>query len=515
MGIVDRVKNIFGFTIDENPKPHLNSPVTPIPDDGSAIVESVGSNISGYWGGVLDLDIAIKSENDLIRRYREIVQYPDCTSAVENIVNEAIIVEDLKSAVSIHLDELDYLSPKVKDRFVFEFKKILKLLRFDDLGHDMFRKWYIDGRIYFQILIDPDQPEAGIQELRPIDPRKIKKVKDVQKQVDPATGVNQIIDSVEYFIYNDKGLTENSSEGIKMSLDSIISVGSGLIDSNSGMMLSYLHNSIKPVNQLKMMEDSIVIYRMNRSTERRVFYVDVGNMSKIKADQYLQEFMARFRNRLNYDATTGEIQNQKKHQAMVEDYWIPRRGESKSTEIDTLARGEALDHLEDIEYFQKKLYQALRVPLTRLIPNDNFSLGRPTEITRDEVLFSKFIHRLRKKFSDLFNQALKIQLISMNVIRAEEWDIIGPDIKYKYQEDNQFAEFKKEELMQGRINTLNGIMPYVGTFFSIPYIYKNVLFMSEEEMEEMQGEIQAMAAQHQQMRDAMNGGEEEPKSKEK
>jgi len=477
---------LFGFEIKRKKDKELPSVVVPSSDDGSTVVNSAG----GYFGMVLDLDALIKSENDLIKKYREVAQYPDCDAAVEDIVNEAIISEDNKSPVNIVLDHVK-LSTNIKNKIQEEFAQVLKLLKFEDRCNEMFRSWYVDGRLYYHILIDLEKPKNGIVELRYIDPRKIRKIKEIVKE--RAKNGAEVVKGVEeYYLYNDKGITEGRTQGIRLSLDSVIFIPSGLTDGNSGMTLSHLHKAIKPVNQLKMIEDSLVIYRITRAPERRVFYIDVGNLPKLKAEQYVNDIMNKFKNKVVYDATTGEVRDDRKHLSMLEDFWMPRREGGKGTEITTLQGGQSLANIEDVNYFQNKLYQALSVPVTRLRQDTGFTLGKASEITRDEVKFSKFINRLRKKFSKLFLDTLRVQLIAKSIISPDDWEEMDLEqsIKFDFMKDNFFAELKGTEILQGRLNMLQAIEPYVGKYYSVAYIRKHVLHQSEEEMEEIDKQVE-------------------------
>jgi hypothetical protein len=476
---------IFGFELKKKkPEKDLGSVVTPTPDDGSTVVSSAAAS---YYGMVVDLEGVVKNENDLIRRYREVSQYPDCDAAIEDIVNESIVVDDNEKPVQLVMDDLK-ISDGIKKKIRDEFDEILKLYKFDEKGHDIFRSWYIDGRSYYHILIDPARPKDGIVELRYIDPRKIRKIKNVKKEKNQK-GVEVTTTTDEYYLYNDKGITQATTQGVKLSTDSVIYVTSGLLDSNTNMVLSHLHKAIKPVNQLKMIEDSLVIYRISRAPERRIFYIDVGNLPKLKAEQYVNDIMNKFRNKVVYDAATGEVRDDRKHMSLMEDFWMPRREGGKGTEITTLPGGQNLGDIADINYFQTKLYNSLNVPISRLQPQQGFSLGRSTEITRDEVKFNKFITRLRKKFSHLFAEALRVQLVAKNIIRPEEWDEMWQDIRFEYQMDNHFAELKDNEILQQRINALQLIEPYVGKYYSVEYVRRNVLMQTEEEVKEIDSQI--------------------------
>lgn len=475
---------LFGFEIKrKEPMKDVGSVVSPSSDDGSTVVNSAAA----YYGMVMDVEGIVKNENDLIRRYREISQYADTDSAIEDIVNEAIIAEE--ETIKLSLDKLK-LSDSIKKKIQDEFVNVLRLLKFSDRGHDLFRSWYIDGRLYFHILIDPDNLKQGIVELRYVDPRKIRRIKNITKERNDK-GVEVVKSVEEYYLYNDKGITEQTTQGVKLSLDSVVFCPSGLLDSNTGMMLSYLHKAIKPVNQLKMIEDAVVIYRISRAPERRVFYVDVGNLPKLKAEQYVNDIMNKFRNKIVYDATTGEVRDDRRHLSMMEDFWMPRREGGKGTEITTLPGGQNLGDIQDIQYFQQKLYQALNVPMSRLQQSQGFSLGRSTEITRDEIKFSKFIARLRKKFSSLFADTLRVQLIAKGIIRADEWDDISQGINFIFDTDNHFTELKDNEILAQRLQMLQQVEPYVGRFYSSTWVRKNILQQTEEDIKEMDSEMEA------------------------
>ena len=477
--------NVFGFEIKrkKSAQQEQGSIVAPSPDDGSTVVNSAAA----YYGLVVDLDTSAKNENDLIRRYREAASYSDCDAAVEDIVNEAIVADSNTPPVSVDLEDVK-LSDSIKTKISNEFEEILKLYKFDHKGHDMFRQWYVDGRMFYHVVIDEKNPRNGIVELRNIDPRKIRKIKDVKKEKNPQ-GVEIVKVVNEYYIYNDKGINENTSQGVKLSIDSVIMSMSGLVDSSTGTIISYLHKAIKPTNQLKMMEDALVIYRISRAPERRIFYIDVGTLPKQRAEQYVNDIMNKFRNKVVYDATTGEVRDNRQHLSMMEDFWMPRREGGKGTEITTLPGGQTLGQIEDIQYFQTKLYQALNVPISRLQPQQNFSLGRASEITREEIKFNKFIERIRKRFSTIFKDALKIQLVSKGIMRIEEWEDIENNIRFDYQRDNHFTELKNAEIMNNRVALLQNIDPYVGKYYSNNWIRKNVLMMSEEDIKEIDQEM--------------------------
>ena len=476
---------LFGFKFERAKDTKSQEKFTvPANDDGT--VEIAGG---GFFGQVLDTDGRERSEVDLIRRYREISQQPECDSAIEDIVNEAIVSNEKDMAVAIELDRLKY-TKGIKDKIRAEFSTILSLLDFDVKGHDIFRRWYIDGRIFYHKVIDKKNPKKGIVEVRYIDPKKIRKVRQIDKDVKSGTSLEMVTGVTDFFLYNDKGLNSGAlSEGLKITDDSITYVPSGLIDQNKGHVLSHLQKAIKPVNQLRMIEDSVVIYRISRAPERRIFYIDVGNLPKIKAEQYLKDVMNRYRNKLVYDASTGEIRDDRNHMSMLEDFWLPRREGGRGTEISTLPGGANLGEIEDIKYFQNKLYRSLNVPVSRMEAENNFSLGRSTEITRDELKFTKFIGRLRKRFTPIFTDMLKSQLILKGIITLEDWDNMKEHIQYDFLQDGHFAELKNAELMQDRMNNLQTIESYIGTFYSKEWVQKNVLNMSDGEIEEMQKQI--------------------------
>ena len=392
----------------------------------------------------------------------------------------------------MRLDRLEY-SSKVKKRINEEFDRVLQLLDFNIKGHDIFRRWYVDGRIYYHKVIDKKEPRKGIKELRYIDPRKIKKVREVIKdRPDPVTGIDKQKQTLEYYLYNEK-VVDNSAtpqSALKITTDSIAFCPSGLVDQTKGSVLSYLHKAIKPVNQLRMIEDALVIYRISRAPERRIFYIDVGNLPKIKAEQYLKDVMSRYRNKLVYDASTGEIRDDRNHMSMLEDFWLPRREGGRGTEITTLPGGSNLGEIEDIVYFQRKLYRSLNVPMSRMEAEQNFSIGRSTEITRDELKFSKFVQRLRKKFSALFHDVLRTQLVLTGVIAEEEWDKIKEHIQYDFLQDGHFAELRDAEILRERIDMLGQVEPYVGNFFSKSWVRKNILHQTQQEIEEIETEIE-------------------------
>ena len=471
----------FGFEIKRKEK-ELGAVTPPATDDGTYDISG-----GGFYSTILDTDGRSRTEDDLIRRYRDIAIQPECDSAIEDIVSEAIASDERDMCVSVVLDNLQ-VSATIKKRIKEEFERILQLLDFNNKAHDIFRRWYVDGRIFYHKVIDSQNPRKGIQQLRYIDPRKIKKVREVQ------TGKKGQVDVVkkfkEFYIYNQHGhQVNNTSTGVKLTFDSIAYCPSGLIDMHKGTVLSYLNKAIKPVNQLRMIEDSVVIYRISRAPERRIFYIDVGNLPKIKAEQYLKDVMNRYRNKLVYDASTGEIRDDRNHMSMLEDFWLPRREGGRGTEITTLPGGANLGEIDDITYFQRKLYRSLNVPISRLEAEQNFSLGRSTEITRDELKFTKFVGKLRKKFSVIFNDLLKTQLILTGVIAEEEWKSMSEHIQFDFLQDNNFTELKNAELLKERLEMLSQVENYVGTYFSKEWIKKNVLHLTDDEIGEMQKQM--------------------------
>ena len=471
----------FGFEIKRKEK-ELGAVTPPATDDGTYDISG-----GGFYSTILDTDGRSRTEDDLIRRYRDIAIQPECDSAIEDIVSEAIASDERDMCVSIALDNLQ-VSATIKKRIKEEFERILQLLDFNNKAHDIFRRWYVDGRIFYHKVIDSQNPRKGIQQLRYIDPRKIKKVREVE--TNRKGQVDVVKKFKEFYIYNQHGhQVNNTSTGVKLTFDSIAYCPSGLIDMHKGTVLSYLNKAIKPVNQLRMIEDSVVIYRISRAPERRIFYIDVGNLPKIKAEQYLKDVMNRYRNKLVYDASTGEIRDDRNHMSMLEDFWLPRREGGRGTEITTLPGGANLGEIDDITYFQRKLYRSLNVPISRLEAEQNFSLGRSTEITRDELKFTKFVSKLRKKFSVIFNDLLRTQLILTGVIAEEEWKQMSEHIQFDFLQDNNFTELKNAELLKERLEMLSQVENYVGTYFSKEWIKKNVLHLTDDEISEMQKQM--------------------------
>jgi hypothetical protein len=480
---------LFGFRIERPKKAEgsVSSFTTPTADDGTLDIAG-----GGFFGQILDTDGREKTDLDLIRRYRDIAQQPECDTAIEDIINEGIVSNEDDQAVQITLDRLPY-PEKIKRRIRKEFSEVLRLLHFNQKGHDIFRRWYVDGRLFYHKIIDTKNPKQGIIELRYIDPTKIRKVRQIKKAKSNQTSVDMIDAVDEYYLYNEKGLASDGlgggGSGLKIAPDAISYAPSGSVDGNSGRVLSYLHKAIKPVNQLRMIEDALVIYRISRAPERRIFYIDVGNLPKIKAEQYLKDVMNRYRNKLVYDASTGEIRDDRNHMSMLEDFWLPRREGGRGTEISTLPGGSNLGEIDDIQYFQKKLYKSLNVPISRMDSESGFSLGRASEITRDELKFSKFVQRIRKKFVPLFTDILKTQLLLKGVIAPEDWNTMQEHLQYDFLQDGHFAELKDAELLNDRIQTLDSIQSYIGTFFSKEYVLKKVLRMNDAEISEMNDQI--------------------------
>ena len=481
---------LFGFSLERAKKvPKGPSFVQKDSMDGSQPI--VGG---GYYGYSVDFDGTVRNEYELITRYREMVLQPECDSAVDDIVNETICGNFDDVPVEVELSNLKQ-SDKIKKLIREEFSEILRLLDFDNRSYEIFRRWYVDGRLFYHKVIDPDNPRDGLVELRYIDPRKIRKVTEYdQKRPNDLRGLDlntQLTQkSADYYLYNPKGLKNSGSQqGIKIAADSITYCHSGIQDLNKNMTLSHLHKAIKAVNQLRMIEDSLVIYRLSRAPERRIFYIDVGNLPKNKAEQYLREVMGRYRNKLVYDANTGEIKDDKKFMSMLEDFWLPRREGGRGTEITTLPGGQNLGELEDVKYFQKKLYKALNVPSSRLETETTFNIGRAAEITRDEVKFQKFIARLRKRFSELFMDLLKTQLILKGVMSIEEYDDYKEHIQFDFIADNYFTELKEIEIRNERMNQVNVMDPYVGKYFSVDYMRRQVLKQTEQEIKEIDKQI--------------------------
>ena len=496
---------LFGFSIDDSQK-KPPSVVAPVPQTNEDGVDNYIA--SGFYGQYVDIEGVYRTEYDLIKRYREMVLHPEADSAVEDVVNEALVSDLYDSPIEIELSNVN-ASDGLKDAIRAEFKAIKEMMDFDKKAHEIFRNWYVDGRLYYMKVIDTKRPQDGIQEVRYIDPMKMKFIRQEKKKnqneynmsnngQDLKKAVYPEID--EYYLYTPKpnfptqmfsaGSAAGGKGSIKIAKDSICYVTSGLFDRNKGTCLSYLHKAIKSLNQLRMVEDSLVIYRLSRAPERRIFYIDVGNLPKVKAEQYLKEVMSRYRNKLVYDAGTGEIRDDRKFMSMLEDFWLPRREGGRGTEITTLPGGQNLGELSDIEYFQKKLYRSLGVPESRIANDGGFNLGRSSEILRDELKFAKFVGRLRKRFANLFSNLLKTQLILKNIIAPEDWEQLSDHIQYDFLYDNQFAELKESELLNERLGTLATIEPYIGRYYSQEWVRTKVLRQSSQEMEELDKQIE-------------------------
>lgn len=452
-----------------------------------------------YFSSYADFDGGIKNSVEMIRKYREMALHPEVEMAIDDICNESIVYDDTKRPVEIEIDSRN-ISPKIKQKIEEEFDEILRLLKFQDNGYDIFRRWYVDGRIYFHKIIDKENPKRGLVELRPVDSMNIRKVRNVSRRKDKKTDADVVAKVDEFFLYSerDEKTTTTSAfiaavpqKGVKIAPDSICYIHSGLFDSSKKRVLSYLHKALKPLNQLRMLEDAAVIYRLSRAPERRVFYIDVGNLPKNKAEQYLKDIMNRYRNKLVYDASTGELKDERRHMTMLEDFWLPRREGGKGTEITTLEGGKNLGEMEDVLYFQKKLYKSLNVPTSRLETEQNgFNMGRQAEITRDELKFFRFIERLRKKFSELFMELLRTQLILKGVITKDDWEQLHPLIRYDFRKDSYFTESKENEILTNRLNIVNTADPYLGKYFSKSFIMKKILRMTEEEIADIEQEIE-------------------------
>lgn len=501
---------LFGFELKrktkQTEKRMLPSIVPPTDQDAAGYI----STGAGAYGQYINLDGDQSKDNaQLIMRYRGVSMNPEVDMAIDEIVNETIVASELQSSVDLKVDEIE-TSKKIKDQILEEFQNIVGLLKFNDMGHDIFRSWYIDGRVVHHLLVNESNAKAGIQEIRHIDSAKIRKVREVKYKKDPNTGV-KIVDAVdEYYIYEDKP-GSNTVQGVKISTDAISYVTSGLLDETKKKVVSHLHKALKPINQLRMMEDSLVIYRLARAPERRIFYIDVGNLPRGKADQYMKDIMTKYRNKLVYDANTGQLKDDRKHMSMLEDFWLPRRENGRGTEISTLPGGDNLGQIDDIIYFQKRLYRSLNVPVNRLEQENQFSLGRSSEITRDEVKFQKFIDRLRRRFSALFLGILKKQLILKGIITAQDWEEWKDDIFVDYVKDNHFSELKDAEILQNRVGLMNEITQYVGEYYSKEWVQKNVMMLDDEEIAQMKKQIDKEMAEG----DIPDPEEEEEKEKEK
>ena len=485
--------SLFGYEFKRvTPEEQPVSFAPPSNDDGAVVVAAGGS-----YGTYVDLEGTARTEAELVTRYRDMSITADIDRAVEEIVNEAIVQETDERIVELNLNSLNY-PDNIKAVIIEEFNNIKNLLNFEERSYDIFKRWYIDGRLYYHAIINEKNPRLGIKELRNIDPRKIRKVREQRKKRDKNTEAVVTQTANEYYIYNEKGYNAQgigsgaaaySATGVKIAKDSIVHCTSGLMDTNGTMVISYLHKAIKPLNQLRVLEDATVIYRISRAPERRIFYIDVGNLPKMKAEQYLRDMMVRHKNRLVYDATTGEVRDDRKFMTMLEDYWLPRREGGKGTEITTLPGGENLGKMEDVEYFQKKLYQSLNVPATRLQTEQTYSIGRATEITRDEVKFSKFIGRMRAKFSTLFLKCLEKQLVLKGIVTVEDWKSMSQQIRFDYAKDNYYEELKETDVLNSRLQAAAQLTPYVGKYYSHGWIRSNIFKQSDEDRQQMDAEI--------------------------
>jgi hypothetical protein len=478
---------LFGFKIgkEEAEKEELKSFVPPNDEDSGVSV--VGG---GIYGTYVDLEGQVRNDSELIRKYREMAMQPECDAAIEDIVNESLVFQEDEYPVQIVLDKMkqnEAIKKKIRD----EFDHILKLLDFNNQGYDIFRRWYVDGRLFYHMIVDEKNPRAGLQEVRYIDPRRIRKVKELPKNKTnlPGGTISGYVKPIQYFVYSDKGFMRDTNQGLKISTDSVCYVHSGISDRDGKIIISHLHKAIRPLNQLRMLEDATVIYRISRAPERRVFYIDVGNLPKVKAEQYLREVMQKYKNKLVYDAQTGEIRDDRRFQTMLEDFWLPRREGGKGTEITTLPPGQNLGEIEDVLYFQKKLYKALSVPVSRLESDNGFSLGRTSEITRDELKFSKYIARLRLRFTHLFDKLLETQLVLKGVCTKSEWQQLKEEIYYDFVTDAHFTELKETEVMKERLMLLSDIDNYTGKYFSVSWIRKKVLRQTEDDIKQMDEEM--------------------------
>ena len=488
--------NLFGFSIskqeketskEETPKKSLSF-VAPDNDDGAIPME-----VGGYFGAAVDFDGTIKTDIDLIRKYRDMAIHPEVESAIADICNEAIVYDDTFTTIKVDTTSLKQ-SKSIKDKVEAEFDEILKLLNFSRRGYEIFRKWYVDGRLYYHIIVDDKNKKKGIQELRSIDPVKIRKIRKIHKKPmsQQAPQGAQVVTSVEeFYVYSEQepGSTALSMEGLKIYPDSICFVHSGLFDGYRKKVIGYLHKAIKALNQLRMIEDAVVIYRITRAPERRVFYVDVGNLPKQKAEEYVRGLMQKYRNKLMYDPQTGELADSRKHLSMLEDFWMPRREGGRGTEITTLEGGQNLSEMEDVKYFQKKLFQALNVPVSRLEEGTGFNMGRSSEISRDEVKFFKFIERLRMKFSEVFLELLRVQLVLKGVIREDEWEEIESRIAFKFAKDSHFSELKESEILKDRLASARDAEDFVGKYYSREWVRKRILRQTEDDVEQIDKQI--------------------------
>lgn len=490
---------LFGFEISRKKDQLDLVSFAPKETDDGAMVVTAG----GTYGTYLDMEGSAKTEAELVVKYREMALQPECEKAIDEVTNEAIVKEGDEQIVTLDLDDIPELSDKLKKIIQDEFDTVTRLLNFNNFGYEIFRRWYVDGRLYYHIMIDENDPERGIQELRYVDPRKIRKVRLLTRERKGKVFVNK--NAAEFYVYNEKGFKATGStgmdnQGLRINPDAILHCTSGLMDKDGKLVLSYLHKAIKPLNQLRILEDATVIYRISRAPERRVFYIDVGQMPKMKAEQHMRDMMAKHKNRLIYDATTGDVRDDRKFMTMLEDYWLPRREGQNGTEITTLPAGQNLGKLDDVEYFEKKLYRSLNVPVSRINPETaGFSMGRSSEITRDELSFQKFIDRLRLRFSNILLNALEKQLILKKVFAQSDWDEIKDKLLFDYARDNYFSEMKDSEILMNRLSVLQQMQPFLGMFYSQEYVKRHVLYQSDEDIKEMETQMaedaKKMAAQ--------------------
>jgi hypothetical protein len=503
---------LFGYKIGKDEENDEIKSFAPKEDDDGSVAITGG----GVYGVYTDLEGTIRNDAELVKRYRDMALQPECDAAIEDIINETLVFGEGDYPVQIILDKLqqpESIKKKIRDEYYY----IMKLLDFNNQGYDIFRRWYVDGKLYYHMMIDTKQPKQGLKELRYIDPRKIRKVKEAKKDARASIGPVQLAkkDPNEYFIYSNKGFNNDGNQGVKISNDSICYVHSGVTDKDGKIVVSHLHKAIKPLNQLRMLEDATVIYRISRAPERRIFYIDVGNLPKMKAEQYLREIMQKYKNKLVYDAQTGEIRDDRRFQTMLEDYWLPRREGGKGTEITTLPGGSNLGEIEDVLYFQKKFYQSLNVPVSRLQSDNGFSLGRASEITRDELKFSKFIGRLRLRFSHLFDRLLETQLLLKGICTKAEWQAIKEEVSYDFINDMHFSEMKEVEILKERLSILGDIENYSGKYFSKQWIRKHVLRQTEDDIEEIDKQMEEEASEGENEEEQAPPQQEEPQSAER
>lgn len=503
------ILKFFGWEIKrskakENAEKNKPSIVPPVDEDGAGYVTAAGSHHASFIN--LDGEEA-KNNAQLIKQYRGVAMHPEVDAAIEDIVNEAITGSEMESSVKLVLDKVE-ASESIKKKMTEEFENVLAMLNFQDLGHDIFRRWYVDGKIYHHLVVNEKNPKNGIEEIRPIDAAKIRKIKEIKSRKDLLTGAKIIERVDEFFVYQEKPGQTNS--GIKLTADSVSYVTSGLLDQDRKRVVSYLHKALKPINQLRMMEDSLVIYRLARAPERRIFYIDVGNMPKGKSEEYMKGIMSRYRNKLVYDANTGELKDDRKHMSMLEDFWLPRREGGRGTEISTLPGGENLGQIDDIIYFQKRLYRSLNVPVQRLEQETQFQLGRSNEISREELKFQKFIDRLRSRFSYLFLNVLKKQLLLKGIITEDDWDEWKNHIVVDYIRDNHFTELREAEIMRERLQGLDMIEAHVGQYFSKEWVMRKVLLLDDDEIKDMIKQMDKEEAEQAAKEEANGGEEEEP-----